>query len=157
KRKYDPVTFRAASSGICLSRVIVREVGTDHGIFFHPVGKLEDAVAAQVNHAGFVSTHNHWRIPMETTARLTFRWLRTQTAYFPVAQIDPMYFAALTFRIKRVAIGRIEQDVEAVATGKRGPIAVTKALFTLYSARSDPVFVILKTARNSEIRFRVVE
>src|ERR1700745_855983 len=94
---------------------------------------------------------------MEAITRLAFGWLGTQTAYLAISQIDPMDFALLTFRIKGVAIGRIEQDIKAVATGKRGPVAVANTLLTLHSARSNPVLVILKAARNSEIRFRVVE
>ena len=53
---------------------------------------------------------------MKAIARLTFGRLRTQTPYLPISQIDPMNFALLTFRIKDVAIGWIEQDVKAVAT-----------------------------------------
>src|SRR4029450_6173629 len=94
---------------------------------------------------------------MEAITRLTFRWLGTQTPYFAISQIDPMDFALLTFRIKCVAIGRIKQDVKAVATGKRGPIAVANTFLTLHSARANPVLVVLETARNSEIRLRVVE
>src|SRR5206468_466453 len=94
---------------------------------------------------------------MEAIARLTFGWLGTQTAYLAISQIDPMDFALLTFRIKGVAIGRIEQDIKAVPTSQRGPIAVANAFLALDSARSHPVFVILKATCNSEIRFRVVE
>src|ERR1044072_1641981 len=94
---------------------------------------------------------------MEAITRLTFRWLGTQTPYFAISQIDPMDFALLTFRIKCVVIGRIKQDVKAIATGKRGPIAVANTFLTLHSARSHPVLVVLEAARNSEIRFRVVE
>src|SRR4029453_4949728 len=93
---------------------------------------------------------------MEAITRLTFRWLGTQTPYFAISQIDPMDFALLTFRIKCVAIDRIKQDVKAVATGKRGPIAVANTFLTLHSARSHPVLVVLETARNSETRLRVV-
>src|SRR5262249_23501414 len=94
---------------------------------------------------------------MEAITRLTFGRLGTQTAYLAISQIDPVDFALLAFRIKGVPIGRIEQDIKAVATGKRAPIAVANTFLTLYSARSNPVLVVLKAARNSEIRFRVVE
>src|SRR5262245_63744811 len=94
---------------------------------------------------------------MKAVARLTFGGLGTQTPYLAISQIDPMDFALLALRIKDVAIGRIEQDIKTVATGKGGPIAVPNAFLALNSARSHPVFVVLKAARNSEIRFRVVE
>src|SRR6266480_1471088 len=94
---------------------------------------------------------------MEAITRLAFGWLGTQTPYFAVSQIDSMDFALLTFRIKRVVISWIKQDVKAVATGKRGPIAVANTFLTLHAARSHPVLVVLETARNSEIRFRVIE
>ena len=94
---------------------------------------------------------------MEAITRLTFGWLRTQTADLAISQIDPMHFTLLTFCIKGVAIGRIEQDVKAVATRKRGPIAIANTFLALHSARSNPVLVVLKAASNSEIRFRVVE
>src|SRR4029077_627131 len=94
---------------------------------------------------------------MEAITRLTFGWLGGQTPDFPVSQIDPMAFPLLTFPIKSVVISRIKQDVKAVPTGKRGPIAVANTFLTLYSTRAHPVFVVLETARNSEIRFRVVE
>src|SRR5215510_6842236 len=94
---------------------------------------------------------------MKALGRLTFGRLGTQTPYLAISQIDPMDFALLTFRIESVAIGGIEQDIKAVATGKGGPIAVPNAFLALDSARSHPVFVVLKAARNSEIWFRVVE
>src|SRR6266498_2992076 len=94
---------------------------------------------------------------MEAIARLAFGRLGTQTAYLAISQIDPMDFALLTFRIKGIVVGWIEQNIKAIATGKRGPIAVANAFLALDSARSHPVFVVLKAARNSEIRFRVVE
>src|SRR4029077_10792730 len=94
---------------------------------------------------------------MEAITRLTFGWLGTQTPYFAISQIDPMDFTLLTFRIKSVVISRLQQDVKAVPTGKRGPIAVANTFLTLHSTRAHPVFVVLETARNSEIRFRVVE
>ena len=60
ERKDDPVIFRATSGGICFGWIIVRQVGTDYGIFLHPLGELENAVASQINHARFVSAHDHW-------------------------------------------------------------------------------------------------
>src|SRR5216117_2942786 len=89
---------------------------------------------------------------MEAIARLTFGWFGTQTADLAISQIDPMDFALLTFGIKGVAIGRIEQDIKAVATGKCGPIAIANTFLALHSARTNPVLVVLKAARNSEIR-----
>src|SRR5437667_12079882 len=94
---------------------------------------------------------------MEAITRLTFRGLGTQTPYFAVSQIDSMDFALLTFGIKSVVISRIKQDVKAVATGKRGPIAVANTFRTLHPHRSHPVLVVLETSRNSQIRFRVIE
>src|ERR1044072_1247629 len=94
---------------------------------------------------------------MEAIARLTFGWFGSQTAYLAILQINPMAFALLTFRIKGVAIGWIEQDIKAVATGKCGPIAVANSFLTLDSTRSHPIFIVLKTARNLEIRFRVIK
>src|SRR5260370_20074181 len=93
---------------------------------------------------------------MKAIARLTCGWLGTQTAYLAISQIDPMDFALLTFRIKGVAVGWIEQDVKAVATSKRGPIAVANAFLALDSARPHPLLVVLEAAGNSEIRFHVV-
>src|SRR2546430_14976432 len=94
---------------------------------------------------------------MEAITRLAFGWLGTQTPYFAVSQIDSMDFALLTFGIKGVVISWIKQDVKPVATGKRGQIAVANTFLTLHAARSHPVLVVLETARNSEIRFRVIE
>src|SRR6266480_1758140 len=94
---------------------------------------------------------------MEAIFRLPFGWLGAQTAQLAISQIDPVHFTLLALRIKRVAIGWIEQDIKTVASGKRCPIAVANPLLTLHAARSDPVLVILQAARNPEIQFRVVE
>src|SRR6266550_4174930 len=94
---------------------------------------------------------------METIFRLPFGWLGTQTAQLAISQIDPVHFTLLALCIERVAIGWIKQNIKTVATGKRRPIAVANPFFTLHAAWSDPVLVILKAARNPEIRFRVVE
>src|SRR4029453_16074201 len=94
---------------------------------------------------------------MEAIARLTFSWLGTQTAYLSISQIDPMDFALLTFRIKGVVIGRIEQDVKTVAAGKRSPIAVANAFLTLSSAPPHPVFFVWEAAGYSKMRLRVGE
>src|SRR5262249_33372709 len=88
---------------------------------------------------------------------LAFGWLGTQPTYFAISQIDPVHFAALAFRVERIVIGRIEQDVKTVPASKRGPITVANTFLTLDSAPSNPVFVILTTARTSAIRCRVVE
>src|SRR5437867_8806998 len=101
--------------------------------------------------------HDHWRIPVEAVSRLPFRRLGTQTTQFAISQIDPVHFTLLAFRVKCVGIDWIEQDIEAVAARKRGPIAVANAVLTPYAARRDPVLAVLKSACNSEIRFRVVE
>src|SRR5204863_3171560 len=157
KRKHGTVVFCAAAGRTYFSRIVVRQVGADYRIFFCTVGQTENVVPAQINHARFVPAHDHWGIPVEAITRLTFSRFGTQTAYLAILQIDPMDFALLTFRIKGVVISRIKQDVKSVATGKRGPIAVANTFLTLHSTRSRPVLVVLETARNSEIRFRVVE
>src|SRR5919197_4143243 len=94
---------------------------------------------------------------MEAIPRLTLRWLGAQTTYFAISQIDTMDFALLTFRIKSVAISRIEKDVKTVTTGQCSPVAVANPFLAWDSARPNPVLVILEAACNSEIRFRVVE
>src|SRR5437773_7058129 len=101
--------------------------------------------------------HYHWRTPVEAIAWLPFSRLGTQTTYLAISQIDPVHFALLALSIKCVAIGWIEQDIKTVPAGKRSPIAVANALFALHAAWSNPVLVILKAARDSEIRLRVVE
>src|SRR5438045_9183331 len=94
---------------------------------------------------------------MKPVPRRTVRWLRPQTTYLAVAQMHPVHCPTLTLGVKRVAIGRIEQNIKAVATGKRGPIGIANQLFALHSARPDPVLVVLQTAGDSEIRFRIVD
>src|SRR5438270_2527873 len=94
---------------------------------------------------------------MEPITHRAFRRLRAQTTQLAVAQINSMNFPTLTLGVKRVAIGRIEQNIKTVATGKRGPIGIANQLFALHSARPDPVLVVLQTAGDSEIRFRIVE
>src|SRR5262245_46978184 len=94
---------------------------------------------------------------MESITRLPFGGLGTQTAYLAISQIDPVDFALLTFCIENVAIPGIEQHVKAIATRERSPIAVANSFLALHSARSYPVLIVLKAARNSEIRFRVVQ
>src|SRR5437764_12746724 len=50
-----------------------------------------------------------------------------------------------------------ETDIKAVATGKRRPLAVANSFFALHGARPDPVLVVLKSAGDTEVRFRVIE
>src|SRR5205823_6204487 len=73
------------------------------------------------------------------------------------AQIDSMNFPTLALGVKRVVIGRIEQNVKAIAAGERSPIRITDLFLALDAARANPVFVVLQTARDSEIRFRIVQ
>src|SRR5437870_12630643 len=101
--------------------------------------------------------HDRRRIPMEAISRLAFRRLGTQTPQVAIAQIDPVHFDFLAFRVKRVAIGWIKQDISTVAAGKRSPIAVPNSFLTLHGAGTYPVLVVLKSARYAEIRFRVVQ
>src|SRR2546429_4800807 len=94
---------------------------------------------------------------MKPISRRAFNRLWSQTAELAIAQIDPVHFTLLAFRIKGVVIVWIENDIKAVATGKRSPIGVTNSLFALHGARPDPVLVVLKSAGDAEVRFRVVE
>src|SRR6266404_1153323 len=68
-----------------------------------------------------------------------------------------VHFAALTFRVKRVAVGRIEQNIKTVAAGERDPIRVTNSFLARHAARPDPVLVVLKSARDAEVRFGIVQ
>src|SRR5437773_4933707 len=94
---------------------------------------------------------------MKPISRRAFNRLWSQTAELAIAQIDPVHFTLLAFRIKGVAIVWIENDIKAVATGKRSPIGVANSFFALHGARPDPVLVVLKSAGDTEVRFRVVE
>src|SRR4029453_12711171 len=96
--------------------------------------------------------YNHWRIPIEAIARLPFRRFRAQAPYLAVLQIDPVHFALLAFGIKRVAIRWVEQHIKPVATCERSPVTIANSFLALHAAGSHPVFVVLKAARNSEIR-----
>ena len=80
---------------------------------------------------------------MEAIARLTFGWFGSQTAYLAISQINPMNFALLTFRIKGVAIGWIEQDIKAVATVTRGPISLENYFITLDTTGAHAMYVVL--------------
>jgi hypothetical protein len=91
-------------------------------------------------------------IPWRTLGRL-----RSQTAQFAVAEIDAVYFTLLTLGIKRVAIGWIEENVKTVAAGESGPVTVANAFLALDATWPDPVFVVLKSARDPEVRFRIVQ
>src|SRR5438046_10316292 len=94
---------------------------------------------------------------MKPISRRAFNRLWSQTAELAIAQIDPVHFTLLAFRIKGVAIVWIENDIKAVATGERGPIGIANSFFALHGARPDLVLVVLKPAGDTEVRFRVVE
>src|SRR3989440_4483231 len=94
---------------------------------------------------------------MKPVTRRAFSWLRPQTPQLAVTQIDPVHFPTLTLGVKRVAIRRIKQNIKTVATGERGPIRIANQLFALHAARPDPVLVVLQTARDPEVRLRIVE
>src|SRR5437763_10253669 len=94
---------------------------------------------------------------MEPISRRAFNRLWSQAAERASAQSDPVHFTLLAFRVRGVAIVWIENDIKAVATGKRSPIGVANSFFALHGARPDPVLVVLKSAGDTEVRFRVVE
>ena len=94
---------------------------------------------------------------MKPISRRAFCRLRPQAAEFAIAQIDPVDFTLLAFRIKGVAIVRIENNIKAVAAGERSPIGITNSFLGRHGARSDPVLVVLKSAGDSEVRLRVVK
>src|SRR5260370_25612856 len=101
--------------------------------------------------------NGQWGIPMEAISGLAFRRLWTQTPQLAVSQIDPVHFALLAFRVKRVAISWIEQDMKAVAAGEGSPIAIANRFLTLHTTWPDPVLIVLKSAGDAKIRFRVVQ
>src|SRR6266700_4233052 len=68
-----------------------------------------------------------------------------------------MNFALLAVRVIEVAIGRIEHDIKAIATGQGNPIRVADSFLALHAARADPILIILKSASNAEVRFRIVQ
>src|SRR5947208_16238004 len=94
---------------------------------------------------------------MKPVARRAFRWFGPQTSQLAVAQIDPVHFALLALGIKRVVIGRVEQNIKTVAAGERGPIRIANQLFALPTGWPNPVLVVLQAAGDSEIRFRIVK
>src|SRR6266700_3055811 len=94
---------------------------------------------------------------MEPVFGLAFRRLRAQLTQFAIAKIDPMHFAFLAFRVKEIAIGRIEYDVKTVAAGEADPIRVTDTFLALHASGTDPVLIVLKSASNAEVRFRIVQ
>src|SRR5947199_5479852 len=94
---------------------------------------------------------------MKPIARRAFNRLWSQAAELAIAQIDPVHFTLLTFRIKGVAIIWIENDIKAVATGERGPIGITNSFLARHGARPDPILIVLKSASDAEVGFRVVE
>ena len=94
---------------------------------------------------------------MKAIPRPTFGRLRSQTAQLAVAKIDAVHLALLALSIKRVAIGWIEQNVKTVATGESGPVAVANGFLTLDATWPDPVLVVLKSTRDPEVWFRIVQ
>src|SRR6266567_4590478 len=94
---------------------------------------------------------------MKPISRRAFGRLRSQVAELAIAQIDPVHFTLLAFRIKGIAVVRIEYDVESVAAGERSPIRIANSFLARHSARPDPVLVVLKSAGNAEVRLRVVK
>src|SRR5437773_1715836 len=97
------------------------------------------------------------RIPMKTITRLTFRRLGAQIALLTRAKIDPMNEALLAFGVENVAISRIENDVEAVAAGKRDPIAITNSFFAWHLTWANEIFVVLQATGDAVERLRIVE
>src|SRR5215472_12577878 len=104
-----------------------------------------------------MSAHDHRRIPVETIARLALRRFGAQTPYLAVLQIDPVHLALLAFGVECVAIRRVEQYIKAVAACERSPITIANPFLALHAAGSDPVFVVLKATRDSEVWLRLVE
>src|SRR5206468_12601299 len=110
-------------------------------------------IATQINDAGLMTAADQRRIPMKPIFRLAFRWFGPQPEQLAVAEIDPVHFTLLTFRVKHVAIVWIEHDVKTVAASERRPIGITNSFLARHRAGSNPVFVILKAARDAIIRF----
>src|SRR5438046_8967563 len=100
---------------------------------------------------------NQRRVPMKPIARRAFNRLWSQAAELAIAQIDPVHFTLLTFRIKGVAIIWTENDIKAVATGERGPIGITNSFLARHGARPDPSLMVLQSASDAEVGLRVVE
>src|SRR5205823_14762547 len=90
-------------------------------------------------------------------SRRAFNRLWSQAAELAIAQIDPVHFTLLAFRVKGVAIVWIENDIKAVTAGKRSPIGVANSLFALHGARPDPILIFLKSVGYTEVSFRVIE
>src|SRR4030095_6514034 len=94
---------------------------------------------------------------MEAIFRLALVRLRTQLPQFAIAQIDPMHFAFLTFRVKEIAIGRIEHDIKTVAAGQADPLRVADPFLALHGAGTNPILIVLKSASDAEVWFRIVQ
>src|SRR6266511_2239960 len=94
---------------------------------------------------------------MEPIFGLALVRLRAQPTQFTIAQIDPMHFAFLALRVKEIAIGRIEYDIKAVAAGQADPIRVADSFLALHAAGADPILIVLKSAGDAEVRFRIVQ
>ena len=83
--------------------------------------------------------------------------LRAQLTQFAIAQIDPMHESFLAFRVKEIAIGRIEYDIKAIAAGQADPIRVADPFLALHAAGTNPILIVLKSAGDAEVRFRIVQ
>ena len=94
---------------------------------------------------------------MEPIFRLALMRLRAQLTQFAIAQIDPMHESLLTFRVKEIAIGWIEYDIEAIAAGQADPIRVADPFLALHAAGTNPILIVLKSAGDAEVRFRIVQ
>src|SRR5205823_6348972 len=120
-------------------------------------GQSKNMIAGQINHARLVTAADQGRVPMKPVTRLALWRLGLEPAQLAVTQIDAMHFAALALGVKRVAIVRIEHDIKSVAAGETGPVRITNSFLAQNAARADPVFVVLQSAGNAEVRFVVVE
>src|SRR4029453_19029892 len=94
---------------------------------------------------------------MEPIFWLALVRLRAQLPQFAIAQIDPMNFAFLAFRVKDVAIGRIKYNIKTVAAGQADPIRVADSFLALHAAGTNPILIVLKSAGDAEVRFRIVQ
>ena len=94
---------------------------------------------------------------MKSVTRLPFGGFRTQVALFTGAHIEAMNISFLALRVKNVAIGRIEHNVETIAAGERDPIAVANSFFARDLTRSGEIFIVLQAAGDPIERLRVVE
>src|SRR5438874_5770226 len=87
----------------------------------------------------------------------TFRWFWARSAQLAIPQINPVHFTALALSVKHVAVGRIEQNIKTVSASELGPIGITNCFLALDTAGPDPIFVVLQSAGDAEVGFRIVE